>query len=364
MIEGNISNIENTWILIYEMEPKQMVVIDSVKTSGKGEFEIGFPASEHGFYNFIFPDRSMIPVIAGPGDDLGIRADASDIERSYTVTGSEDSELLREFFQYSVSNERKVDSLGRIFEENRGSPDFHIIRGLLDQSFTRIFVDQQEFTREFIRKHPGSLSSLVALYYQLSNNNVLDMVEDIELYELVAANLADEYSSNKHYLHLRKSVDDIREVLVQREIAEKYTSKGMTIPGFEITSLEGKSIRTEDFRGQPLLIYFWASWDSRSRQINRRLKSMVDSFHPQKIQVLAISFDVNPQLWEAAVRIDSLDWNHGSDLLGLSSPVRTLLNIPEKLPYFYLIDPDGTIVYKGNDQSILKKEISDLLSLY
>lgn len=362
-IDGKIDNLNKAWIRISEIESRQIVVIDSVKTGGEGDFSIEFPASEHGFYNISFPDRSMITIIAGPGEKINIRAKASDIELSYRINGSGDSEILREFIQYTIINERKVDSLGKIFENNRNSPDFHVIRGLLEQSFTRIYIDQQQFTKSFILEHPGSLASIIALHYQLSNNKILDMAENIELYELVETSLARDYSSNKHYLQLRKSLNDIRESIMQREIAEKHTSPGMTIPGFKLTDIHGNRVRIEDFRDQPLVIYFWASWDARSRQMNRRFKNTIDSFDPHKIQVFAISLDNNPELWKAAIRIDSLTWHHASDLLGMSSPVLTLLNIPDKLPYFYLVDPHGIIVYKGNDPDMLEKEISDMLSL-
>ncbi len=362
-IEGTISNLEKSRIVISEMEPQQTIEIDSVKSDKYGHFKFTLLPDEKSFYNLTFPDRSMLTIISGRGDKIKISANANDIEGTYTVTGSEGSKQLREYFKHTIKNERKVDSLNYIFEKNKNSPDFHIIRGLLEQSFTKIFIDQQEFTREFVKQNPGSLASLVALNYRFVNNRVLDIEADIELFELVDMSLARKYQDNKHFQHHHKTLMEMHEFIAQRELAERHTSIGRTIPSFEMKDINGNSIRIEEFRGKPLLIYFWAAWDAKSRQTNRRLNALLDSFYPLEVPVLAISFDNNPEIWKAAIKIDSLEWNHASDLLGMNSPVITFLNIPDKLPYFYLLNAEGEIIFKGKDLDIVSEKISLLRTL-
>ncbi|MBU2650821.1 MAG: AhpC/TSA family protein [Bacteroidetes bacterium] len=359
-ISGKINGMQESKVLLTEMKPFHALRLDSLKTDRKGLFSFRLNTEETGFYNLVFEDGSILTLIAGDGDKIDIKANANDIEGSYSVHGSEESDLLREYLMHTLKNKRKADSLGLIFESSKETPEFHIIRGLLEQAYTKIYIDQQEYTRNFIQDHPSSMASLIALNNTFGTNKVLDEEYDLHLFEMVDIGLASKYPENSHYLNHQRKVGELRDYFTQRELAEKYTAPGMIIPDFSLPGLDGKKVAVRDFRGETLLIYCWASWDARSRQMNRKLPSIIHTAYPEKINVLALSFDQNPDLWRAAIRIDSLNFTHVSDLSGPGSPVTTLLNIPSRLPFYILVSADGTIISKGNDPEALKIEISNL----
>src|SRR5690625_4297652 len=53
---------------------------------------------------------------------------------------------------------------------------------------------------------------------------------------------------------------DTHETLASENDEEMGLIPGSTAPDFSLTTLDGESVRLSDFRGQKIMLNFWATW--------------------------------------------------------------------------------------------------------
>ncbi len=93
---------------------------------------------------------------------------------------------------------------------------------------------------------------------------------------------------------------------------------GSQAPLFELESADGEMVGLEDYRGQVVLLNFWATWCAPCRIEMPLLQSTFESFKDQGLVILGIDFD------EPADLVDAF-----GDELGLTFPL--------------LLDPGGKV---------------------
>lgn len=62
-------------------------------------------------------------------------------------------------------------------------------------------------------------------------------------------------------------------------------------PTFAIRTLEGKSIRTSDFKGQPVVLDFWATWCTPCRASIQHLDQLQSRYRDRGLVVIGLSVD-------------------------------------------------------------------------
>ena len=62
-------------------------------------------------------------------------------------------------------------------------------------------------------------------------------------------------------------------------------------PDFKLFNLEGEEVQLNDFKGQPVLINFWATWCAPCRLEMPAMQNRFDKFADDGLQILAINFD-------------------------------------------------------------------------
>ena len=67
--------------------------------------------------------------------------------------------------------------------------------------------------------------------------------------------------------------------------------KGKPAPGFSLESLEGKTVRLEDFRGKAVLLNFWATWCQPCKIEMPWFEQLQKQYGPEGLQVVGIAMD-------------------------------------------------------------------------
>lgn len=67
--------------------------------------------------------------------------------------------------------------------------------------------------------------------------------------------------------------------------------KGLEAPDFVLKSLSGENIRLSEFRGQVVMINFWASWAGPSRMEMPRLEKIAATYRSSGFVLLGVNMD-------------------------------------------------------------------------
>ncbi|MDN3593302.1 redoxin domain-containing protein [Zunongwangia endophytica] len=297
---------------------------------------------------------------------MQLQLNTSDFE-SVELTGSqtqEDAEALQqkqkelrlkyknELGAYSANGERLKKAKNPEKKEELKWKDDEL-RGELQP----YFEEEKELVKQFISTHPKSY---------ISFENILYMIEEFTQEEArkVYNEFPESFKERKLGSVIKKQIDDKSKGIV-----------GATAENFSKVDIDGKPLKLEDFKGQYVLLDFWASWCIPCRKGNPHLLKIYDNYNDKGFEIIGVSDDDrNPDAWLKAVKKDRIGvWRHilrGMEVDTTSGGFKIVnqgitegYNI-SSLPTKILVDPDGKIVgrYDGSkaDEEALDKKLADL----
>lgn len=142
----------------------------------------------------------------------------------------------------------------------------------------------------------------------------------------------------------------------------KSLSVGVRAPDFEQADTAGKIVRLHDFRGNFVLIDFWASWCVPCRKNNPYINEVYKKFRQKGFTIISVSLDNNKNEWIEAIKKDNLDWVHISDLQGWKNDLVRKFNITA-IPNNFLLDRMGRIIAKNISPEDLENEIGKAVNI-
>jgi peroxiredoxin len=140
------------------------------------------------------------------------------------------------------------------------------------------------------------------------------------------------------------------------------TLLGKPAPDFALRSMDGKNRRLSEFRGQVVLVNFWARWASDSRQEMPALDRINTTYNRAGLVVLGVSVDED---WRRA-REFAEGMKVGYPILFDTTPDIGRDYLLRKMPMTILVDRSGVVRYssagfKSGDELAYLDEIRELL---
>ncbi|RKU05864.1 hypothetical protein C6503_26860 [Candidatus Poribacteria bacterium] len=170
--------------------------------------------------------------------------------------------------------------------------------------------------------------------------------------ELVAENLAKPTDTPTKTLEdgSRSQSIPATKILKQETTPEKEASQkplrtdpsewiGKPAPDFQVTDLKGEELSLKDYRGQVVLLDFWATWCGPCIAEMPKVKKTYEKHKNQKFQIIGISLDRSEAPLAAYIEKEGLSWVHYWDE---SRDVRNLYKV-WGIPTAFLIDSEGII---------------------
>ena len=262
----------------------------------------------------LFSNGVQYPLYFDKGEHLRIEGDTADLQ-CLDVTGNSHNTLLSTFLKEQKSANR---SLAEIRTE----------------------------VERFIQVNPTSLAGIYLLGYYFVQQPAPDYNRIEKIIELMSGELKDRP-------YIDELLDNIRE--------EKDADVGRMLPYFQLPNAEGKRItRTTTFRRKYLLMHFWASWDTLSRQKNAMYRRLYrKERNNEDIALLGVSLDIDRQQWLRAIQTDTLEWEQVCDLNGWNTEIVDKLAI-RALPANILITPSGRIDGKNLTEAAIKEKFAEI----
>lgn len=341
-IEGTFTGGQGLPVVLEEMAVREYIPIDTVNCDAEGRFQIFFKQEHAAFYVLRTKSPGYITLLLEPEQKLRISG-SYDHRDQYKVEGSNGSEQLLEL---DAEHKRTLNELSRITRLSReywDLPDYPERKRKLDLEFDSITASFKSYSTDFIEQNQNSLSILIALYNLYGQGlPVFDPAEDFQSYHFVDSVLQAAYPDFEAVQLLHAQLLEAKTVKQKKDQAYRPVL-GKIAPDFVSSQADGSQIALSDFRGNYVLLSFWAGWSIPSRDENQYLNNAWELYKQLNFRILQVSFDNERRSWTEAIEEDGLSWDHVSDLRRWESPVADLFQV-EKIPSNYLIDPEGRII--------------------
>ena len=356
-ISGRFVGNDAKKVYLEQLAPLSPSIIDSATLAEDGgyEFRLKEVAPTPVLYNLIY-DGERIPLLLAGGDRVTVSSVGS-VVRNYTVEGSVESDLLRQFYQAFVEGAQQLDLLAARFAEPNLSEEQ---RKELAAEYTAEYYRIRREQLRFIIENKSSLAAVYALYQRLPGDAYLfNGDSDVVYYRTVADALEESYPESPYLQSLLAEIArmDARMSLSSRISESPY-------PDLELMDIYGKKIRLSSLAGKVVLLDFWSAELGSSNQLNAELKEIYRKYAdaPVGFEVYQVAIDTSKPLWITAVQEQQLPWVSVSDLRGRGSASLGLYNV-QKLPTNFLIDKDGVIVARDIYGKELEMKLDELTGL-
>ncbi len=116
---------------------------------------------------------------------------------------------------------------------------------------------------------------------------------------------------------------------------------GDAAPDFTLSALRGKRVALADFKGQVVLLDFWATWCPTCKASVGGLKQLRDDFAGRPFALVSITQERDRVMLREFVTARQMDWPQAWDEAALVSHIYRI----QAYPTYLLLGPDGTILY-------------------
>lgn len=348
-IRATFSNIkENQIIKLEVLEPDQVRAIDSAKTNNEGFVSFAFEVAEKAYYRIKIDNQNFVNLILEPNEKVIVKGDANNLMKTYTVEGSQESELLRSYNQKVKANYMQREAINMEYQQQLNNPKMDSIMEVLQKKYETIYEELISYAKELIIQNPNSFISLAAV-------EQLEPDKYFSYFIKVDSAFTEKYPDSKYFKKFHEKVERM-----------KKFSVGTQAPEIILPNYEGNTTTLSSLKGKVVLLDFWASWCKPCRAENPNVVKAYNQYSSKGFDVFSVSLDGLPQQqnpreeWLQAIKQDGLIWkNHVSDMQGWNSPVVPLYDI-SGIPHTLLIDREGKIIGKNLRGEQLEAKLKEI----
>ncbi|HTD39205.1 MAG TPA: DUF4369 domain-containing protein, partial [Mucilaginibacter sp.] len=165
-ISGTISNPGAVKkIYLFQADSTGLTMVDSTNLSENGKFQFKRSSPYQNLFDIRTGKTAVFDVIAKNGDDISFSTDLADTSRKYTITGSEDSEKIKQFNQIDNVYNKQITVLTgqyRAEAEKIGHESDSLLK-VYRPRLEKLLSAQSEAVLKFANDNSGSLAGFFAV---------------------------------------------------------------------------------------------------------------------------------------------------------------------------------------------------------
>ena len=129
---------------------------------------------------------------------------------------------------------------------------------------------------------------------------------------------------------------------------------------FNVKDLDGNDLSLEKYRGNVILLDFWAVWCRPCIAEMPNVKGVYEKYKDDNFQIIGISLDNNRNTLVGYLEKEGIAWPQVFDGNGWDNQVAKMYGI-RAIPQMYLIDGDGVVRKSGVRGSALEPAVAELV---
>ena len=338
-ISGTIKGAEG--IMVYVEAPSEdgMISLFSGKVDDQGKIELEGNIAGLGFYQLRLGDNkeNAIPITPLPNDKLILNTSLNEFTVKPNVSGAPWTKTMNQYMaKQAVFRAEQMKLMA-----NQGQ--------LTEQEYAKNIINFKaplvSFAKKEIDKNPSNPYNII-LTMELFPMTGFDGWDESNLKSF--KKVSDSYTSTYGVCPASSALEAQYSQLETGYLQFAQIENGeLTAPNFALLDVNGKAVKLSDFRGDLVLIDFWASWCGPCRQESPNMVKLYNTYKNKNFTILSVSLDEDPAKWKEAIQRDGLVWKtHVSDLRGWKSGMPQLYGF-DGIPFTVLVNPEGKIIAKG-----------------
>lgn len=332
-IDGEIADGKGKTVVLEKADfSGSWIPVDSAKINGSGSFSISSPAPVSPDIFRLSMDGNYIYMPVDSTENLKLSTTAADFGRKYTLSGSDQAELMTRFE--------------------------HDLMSLPSSDDATLTAFKKKVYSNYIQNGNGSIVSYYILTKTHNGKPLYDPqnADDAKYYAAVATQFEHYRPDDPHGKMVKEaSIEALRNR--NNSLGRKTVIKAneLAVIDFELPDVAGKNVKLSDVvgKGKPVVVVFSLMNETDSPNFNRQL-SDIYSAQGGKVQIVQVSFDKDQFAWREAA--SNLPWINLFDGTGTSSKVLLSYNVGS-IPAVFLYNASGELVDRPESLDDLKKKL-------
>lgn len=349
-LDGSIKGAEGQFVFLEKLGFSNRTVLDTVQVQEDGSFKIEADWTEPTLYGLRIGNNTLLLIIDQP--NIHVTAKKGEYE-NYTVTGSPASSSLLNFNKRYFSLEEELMGLQLALDSLKQKGTADSVQHLVE----RDIYQKQDALLYFLKSYADTTESQPLAIFIASR--LLQSPQEVEYLSELSTKLKNKHSPTDLSKEFAQAVLDQQMMAKNQPVKPKV---GEDAPNFTLPTMQGEeTLQLSDFKGQYVLLDFWASWCQPCRAENPNVVKVFNEYKDKNFTVLGVSIDEKLDKWKLAIEKDQLAWKQVIDTTGWQSKVAETYGV-ESIPSNFLIDPQGKIIAVNVRGAALKEAVDKALS--
>ena len=339
-INGKIENAKDQKVYLEQLffNEKDIAVLDTAEIKN-GKFELTGTAAEEGLYRIrLEQDNNASYLIINDQPEIDFSAkigNGSDDNFKNLKVETPGNKALKTLIVGLMENVANLEKNGAILDslQNAGNDSLLAIESVKQAKLN-------EGLTSFLNGYVFNSEDPIVTIFAMANAST----EDKNTIQKRVDHLTKKFPKHKGAQDIIVAYNKFLTEMNKPKPAEQQKPVvGNMAPDFTMNDTEGKPVSLSQYKGQFVLVDFWASWCGPCRGENPNVVAAYKKYKNKNFTVLGVSLDEDKDAWIKAIQKDGLTWKHISDLKGWQSAVVPVYGI-EGIPYNVLVDPEGKIL--------------------